>query len=212
MNALARGLLGVLLLAASATRSEPMEDVDYVRIDSRPVQARDARIEVIEFFYYGCGACHRFDLLLREWLKQIPADVDFRRVPALRRTDWIPLARLYFALEALNALPRLHGEVYRAIHELGMGLQTRAEAVEWAQSRQLDERKFEDLLMSDSVLLSVQQAHDATIEYGIRATPSLVVDGRYLTSGALLGDVQQLLRVLDELVEMARRRRAGGNE
>ncbi|MGH8678528.1 MAG: thiol:disulfide interchange protein DsbA/DsbL [Burkholderiales bacterium] len=211
MSRFASGLFGVFLLIVGAARAEPMEDVDYVQIDPQPVHT-GARVEVIEFFYYGCSACQRFEPLLSEWVKRKPADVEFRRAPALRRADWIPLTRLYFALEALDTLPRLHEEVYRAIHEQGNGLQTSAEITQWAQSQHLHPSRLAEVLMSDAVLLKVQRARDVTVEYGIRTTPSLVVDGRYLTSGAMLGDVQRLIDVLDELVEMARRRRAIGNE
>jgi thiol:disulfide interchange protein DsbA len=186
-----------------------MEGVDYVLIDP-PLARNTAGIEVVEFFYYGCESCHRFEPLLQQWLAGKPADVDFRRVPALRRAQWIPLARLFFALDELGALPRLHGEAYRAFHDLNRDLASRPQAVQWASSHGLDGERFEQALLSDAVTLKVQRARDTTIRYGVRATPSLAVDGRYLTSGQLLGDIEQLIPVLDGLVNMARRSRAGG--
>lgn len=185
-----------------------MEEVDYLVIDPPLARSRE-RIEVIEFFYYGCESCHRFEPLLRQWLAGKSADVDFRRIPALRRAQWIPLTRLFFALEELGALPRLHGEVYRALHEQGRDLASRPQAVQWAVSHGLDGARFEQVLMSDPVMLKVQKARDATVRYGVRVTPSLAVDGRYLTSGELIGDIDQLVPVLDALLDMARRSRAG---
>jgi protein dithiol oxidoreductase (disulfide-forming) len=204
----ARLLAATLILACALARAAPMQDVDYVLVDLRP-QAGSERIEVIEFFYYGCGTCHRFDPLLDEWLAARAEDVDFRRVPALRRVDWIPLTRLYFTLEALGVLPRLHGEVYRSVHQRGRGLLTKSDLQKWAEEQGLDRARFEQVLMSDETVIKVQQARDTTVEYGIRATPTLVVDGRYLTTGGMLGSVERLVEVLDGLVAMAREARRG---
>lgn len=200
-------MLAAIMLPAHLA-AQPMEEVDYVLVDP-PVAPAGERIEVIEFFYYGCDSCYRFDPLLSAWLATKPADVEFRRVPALRRTQWIPLARLYFALEEFGAIPGLHGEVYRAQHDQGRDLAGRAQAVEWAALQGLDRGRFEQVLMSDSVTLQVQKSRDATIRYGVRVTPSLVVDGRYLTSAGLVGDINRLVPMLEALLDMARRSRAG---
>ena len=203
MRRLLAALSCALALLAGPACAELMEDVDYVRIAAQPVP--DAgRIEVIEFFYYACSACYRFQPHLSQWLARKPADVDFRPEPALRRTAWIPLTRLYHALLGLGLLPQLHVEVYRAIHEQNRSLQTREEMVEWAREQGADAAAVDELLRSDATLIATQRSRDATIEYGIRETPSLVVDGRSLTSGALLGDIARLPAVLDELVELAR--------
>lgn len=203
MRQLLAALLCALVLLPAPAPADLMEDVDYVRITARPV--RDARrIEVIEFFYYACGACYRFESYLPQWLARKPADVDFRYEPALRRTAWIPLTRLYHGLHALGLLPQLHAEVYRAIHEQDRALQTREEMIEWVKAHGADAEAFEQLLLSDEILIATQKSRDMTIDYGIRDTPSLVVDGRFLTSGALLGDIARLPAVLDELIELAR--------
>ncbi len=202
-----RRLLGtacVLLgLAAGPCAADLMEQVDYVRIGPMPVPDA-ARVEVIEFFYYGCDACDRFQPHLSRWLASKPPDVDFHRIPALRRTAWIPLTRLYYTLHELGLLPRLHEEVYRSIHHRQQSLQGREDLVEWAANRQIDPAQFETVLMSDAVLIKVQQSRDATIAYSVTSTPSLVVDGRFLTSGALLGDITRLIPVLDEMIDLAR--------
>lgn len=194
--------------ASGATAAaEPMEDVDYVLIAPQP-GAGGGRIEVIEFFYYGCDSCYRFEPMLAGWLKKLPPDVFFRRVPALRRMDWVPLARLYFALEEAGALDRLHGEVYKAIHEKGINLGDSGELLKWAEMNGMERASFGKILNSESVSAKVQKARDTTVAYGIRATPSMVVDGRYLTSGGMLGSLDALLPVVDGLIDKARKERA----
>src|SRR5579859_5980783 len=183
--------------------AEPMEDVDYVLIAPQPV-AVPGKIEVIEFFYYGCDSCNRLEPQLQSWLTTLAPDVSFRRVPALRRTAWVPLTRVYFALEQLGEIERLHTHVYRAVHDEGLNLGDSSEFYEWAQRYGLDRARVEQVLDSDVVRSQVQRARDSTVAYGIHATPSFVVDGRYMTSGGMMGSLEALLPIVDGLIDRAR--------
>ena len=198
-----------LLLASMpvVVAAEPMEDVDYVLIAPQPVSV-PGKIEVIEFFYYGCESCNRLEPQLQSWLKTLPQDTSFRRLPALRRTAWVPLARVYFALEQLGEIERMHTQVYQAVHDGGVNLGNSPELYEWAQKHGLDSVKLEELLDSDLVRSQVQRARDATVAYGIRATPSFVVDGKYMTSGGMVGSLEGLLPTVDGLIDKARSARA----
>ena len=184
-----------------------MEDVDYLLLAPQP-GAGTGRIEVIEFFYYGCESCYRFEPMLAGWLKNLAPDVTFRRVPALRRMEWVPLTRLYFALEEAGAVDRLHGEVYKAFHDKGIKLRDSGDLLKWAEMHGLERAGFGKILNSESMSAKVQKARDTTVAYGVRATPSMVVDGRYLTSGGMLGSLETLLPVVDGLIDKARKERA----
>jgi protein dithiol oxidoreductase (disulfide-forming) len=203
-------LMGAGLLLASlpgAVAAEPMEDVDYVLITPQPV-AVPGKIEVIEFFYYDCEFCNRLEPRLLSWLKTLPQDISFRRVPALRRTAWAPLTRVYFALEQLGEIERLHTQVYQAIHEGGLNLGNSSELYKWAQRSGLDRDKLEQVLDSDLVRAQVQRARDATVAYAIRTTPSFVVNGKYMTSGRMVGSLEALLPIVDGLIDKSRAERA----
>ena len=202
-------IAGGLLFASMpvAVAAEPMEDVDYVLIAPQPVSV-PGKIEVIEFFYYGCESCNRLEPQLKAWLKTLPQDTSFRRMPALRRTAWVPLTRLYFALEELGEIERLHTQVYQAVHEGGLNLGNSTGLNAWAQKAGLDSVKLEQMLDSDLARTQVQRARDATEAYGIRATPSFVVDGKYLTSGGMVGSLEALLPTVDGLIDKARAARA----
>ena len=200
--ALAAAAFLVTSIPASVA-AEPMEDVDYVLIPPQPVVIPD-KIEVIEFFYYGCESCYRLEPQLQSWLTTLPQDISFRRVPALRRTAWVALTRVYFALEQLGEIERLHTQAYQAVHDERLNLGNSSELYEWAQKIGLDRDKLEQVLDSDVVRAQVQRARDATVAYGIRATPSFVVDGRYVTSGGMVGSLDALLPMVDDLIAKAR--------
>ena len=193
----------LLTPAFAALAAEPMEDVNYVLIAPQPATV-PGKIEVIEFFYYGCESCNRLEPRLQSWLKSLPSDVSFRRNPALRRTAWVPLTRVYYALEQFGEIERLHEKVYQAVHEDGLNLGNSSELYKWAQKVGLDRGKLEQLLDSDLVSTQVQRARDATVAYGITATPSFVVDGRYMTSGGMAGSLEALLPIVEGLIDKAR--------
>lgn len=195
-----------LALSAGSASAELVEGRDYLAIDPRPTES-GGRVEVIEFFFYGCNSCYRLYPVMQEWVDRRSSKVDFRRIPALRRTAWIPLSHLFFTLQSLGALPRLHGRAYQAIHEQGLRLSSRSEQIDWAAEQGMDRAQFETTLDSDETLIATQLARDATVAYGIRFTPSIVVDGRFLTTGELIGNASRLSPVLDQLIGMALARR-----
>ncbi len=196
----------LMALTISAAKADILEDVDYVVLPVQPVAVAD-KIEVVEFFYYGCESCNRLEAPLQVWTKTLAADVSFRRMPALRRIAWVPLARVYFALEQLGELERLHAAVYRAVHDERLNLANSSELHPWARKAGIDPGKLEQLMESDLVTRKVQEARDATVAYGIRVTPSFVVDGTYLTSGGMIGSLDALLPIVQGLIDKARANR-----
>jgi protein dithiol oxidoreductase (disulfide-forming) len=180
---------------------------DYRVLD--PAQPAPAeRIEVLEFFYYGCPFCHQLEPLLTDWLKRLAPDVAFDRVPVIGRDSWAPLARLYFTLGALGVLGAHHTAVYRAFHDEGVHLAQPEIAADWASRRGIDRVRFVDAWRSAEVDARVLRARRMTDDYDIQATPSMVIDGRLLTSSGLTNGVPTLLPMVDRLIALARAERA----
>ena len=191
-----------LLLSTGSVSAQPLEGRDYVTIDPHPTNS-GMRVEVIEFFFYGCNACYRLFPVMQAWVENRAPSIDFKRVPALRRKAWLPLSHLFYSLQSLGVLPRLHGRVYQAIHEQNWMLSSKGEQIDWAVEQGIEKSQFEAVLDSDETLIASQLARDATVAYGIRFTPSIVVDGRFLTTGEMIGNSSRLAYVLDGLIEMA---------
>lgn len=198
-----------LVLSAGSASAELAEGRDYVALDPRLTESGE-RVEVVEFFFYGCNSCYQLYPVMQEWVERRASLIDFKRIPALRRTAWIPLSHLFFTLQSLGALPRLHARVYQAIHEQNLRLSSRSEQIDWAAEQGMERAQFEAILDSDETLIATQLARDATVAYGIRFTPSIVVDGRFLTTGEMIGNASRLSSVLDQLIQMALERRQDG--
>lgn len=179
---------------------------NYREIKQQPV-ADPSRIEVIDFFFYACPYCNELRPALEKWRKSLGQDVVFRRVPTVRRDSWAPLARTFYTLEALGELERLHEEVYKSYHDEQLRMSQSDVMTDWAAKRGIDRQKWLDVYNSDDVTRKVEQARKLTDAYDIQGTPSLVVNGRYLTSSGLTDEVDQVIPVVQGLIDMVRVRR-----
>src|SRR5262245_52318448 len=179
---------------------------NYREIRQQPV-ANPAKIEVIDFFFYGCPYCNELRPTLERWRATLPADVEFRRMPVIRHGSWEPLARTYFTLEALGAAERLHEAVYVGYHDEELHMSKPDVMADWAQRHGLNREEWLKVYHSEAVTRKVEAARKATTDYNILGTPSLVIAGRYLTSSGLTDDVKLVIPVADLLIELARKRR-----
>ena len=205
--------LGVIALAGSALSGGPLravdllEDLDY-RVIPQQSLADPGRIEVIEFFYYGCRWCNEFEPYLVDWAKRKPADVTLRYQPAIRNTRWIVLTKAFYAFQALGVEAKLRPRLYRAYHRDEVNLEDEVVLTTWALKQGVELKAFEALMGSEAIMAQVEAARQTTYAYQIETTPSVVVDGRYLTSSGMAGGVGELMRVVEELIALARKDRA----
>jgi len=178
-------------------------DLDYRVIAAQPVQVSKG-IEVIDFFWYGCPYCNSLQPAMERWISRKPADVTVRRIPAVLRDSWAPHARVYYTLEALGEVERLHQRAYYSYHveELAM---SRAEAMsEWAVRNGIARERWDATYNSAAVQRKVEQAVELTRAYNVTGTPSLVVDGRYVTSGNMSETLDGMIQILEGLIYRVR--------
>ena len=168
--------------------------------------ARD-KIEVLQFFYYGCPHCFDMQPLLEDWLAKQPADVEFRYMPALRDEKWLVLTRAYFALEKLGQAKRLHRPIYDVINFDGAQLTDEQKLFDWVARNGVERARFVEAFNADDTRARVEAARKLTVDYNIRATPTLVVAGKYLFSSGQAGSHFEAMKMLDQFIEIARRER-----
>ena len=210
--------LAALLLAFAAGSSAAAQLVagrDYRVINPPQTTESGKKVEVLEFFWYGCPHCNALQPPLRTWLKQKPADVEFRRVPAVLSDSWVPLTRAYYAHEVVGALDKLHHETFSAIHEKNLRLQDPKVLFDWVAKNGVDRQKFADAYGSFGVQSRSQRSIDMTRNYDISGTPTVTVDGKYLVAPSMTlkpdrnVDYEKFFQVLDQIIAMARKERAG---
>lgn len=212
MKPLFRFLSGLLMAAflggTASFAAELQAGRDYSLIDP-PLTAPKDKIEVVEFFSYGCPHCNDFHLMLDAWAAKLPKDVSLRRVPVSFNPPWARLSRLFFALEASGDLSRLNGAVFKALHEDRVNFNSDEAIVNWAVKNGLDGKKFGDMLGSFGIQSMVPRADQEVAAARIQGVPSLVVDGKYLLSNEAAGNYEELLKRADLLIAKARSARKG---
>jgi len=195
------------LLAATGSRAQgaPVEGKDFVRLAApAPVAAPAGKIEVVEFFSYGCPHCYSFEPLLEPWIKKLPADVAFRRVPAAFNATWEGLAKIYYALEATGQVDAMHKRVFAAIHVQRQRLDKEADIAAFVKGAGGDDAKFLEAYKSFGVATKLRQGKQLAEAYKIDGVPTLGIHGRFFTSGSLAGTHQRALAVADQLIQRAK--------
>jgi thiol:disulfide interchange protein DsbA len=210
LKAIASGTTLALLAPAGRVAAQEIrarQNIEYRVLASPQPAETGANIEVIDFFWYGCPFCNELQPALFDWIKKKPADVAVRHVPAILRDNWAPHARIYYALELLGEVERLHLAVYHSYHVEQLYMSKPDVMEQWAVKNGIDRRRWMDAYYSPEVDAKISRAFQATKRYDIQGTPSLVVDGRYLTSSSMTPSVSGVVPVLDDLVKLARQNR-----
>ncbi len=203
------GLLSAFALSGPSLAADPQAGHDFKPINP-PLASSKEKIEVIEFFSYGCPHCGDFHPLISLWAAKLPKDVSFRRVPvSFNRPEWARLSRLYFALEATGDLAKLDTAVFLAIHEQRIAFKTDEAIVAWAAGKGVDGKKLGDALASFSMQSKVQRADQEAAAARISGVPSLAVDGKFLVNNEAATNFDELLKLTDKVIAKARQERAG---
>ena len=199
----------LLSFSAFAAPDAAFEGHDYTRLkNARPV-ATGKKIEVLEFFWYRCPHCFQLEPGLSKWLKTLPKDAQIRRVPAVFRDDWMPGAKLYYTLDQMGLLDRLHHKVFDAYHLENINLNDPAVLGNWVTKQGVDRQKFEGVYNSFSIQSKATQGGQLATAYAITGVPTFIIDGKYMTSMSMTNSEPRLFEVLDQLIAKARTERNG---
>jgi thiol:disulfide interchange protein DsbA len=200
-----------LLLASLATTALPtsaaalVQGRDYDLIQPPQPGESPGRIEVLEFFSYGCPHCKEFHPIVMSWAAKLPKDVSFKRVPVtFGRAAWVNLAKLFHSLQATGDLARLDEAAFRAIHDEKVNLYTGKSVMDWVKRQGVDETRFAAAFDSFGVNTQVARDEQLVKNYKVQGVPLVTVAGRYAVTGQAARGLSDLPPIADGLIEMAR--------
>ncbi len=206
MNPKRRLTLAALLAAALAPASPALaQGRPFVEVPPLPVESGN-KIEVAEFFWYGCIHCFNLESDIEAWLKRIPPDVHFRRIPAVFNSRMASDAAIYYAFESMRLVEKLHKPFFTAIHRGGLKTADGGAVTDWLAKQGVDTAKFGDTVKSFGVQSKVRRAAQHTVAAKIDGTPAMLVHGRYVISAELAGR-DGFMKAVDQVVEFARKQK-----
>lgn len=206
-----RTMLAALVLLFSANvMAAPQAGQEYRATAQAIPTEQSGKIEVLELFWYGCPHCYHLEPQLDAWVKKLPGDVYFKRVPGLPQPAWAPMAKAYYAMEQLGVLEKLHGKLFEAIHkQRTLRPDDEAAAIDWITKQGgLDRKKVEAAFNSFSMNANLMKAAQVFRASGATGVPALIIDGKYLSSSTMAGGNPQVLQVADYLIEKVRQEKA----
>lgn len=201
-------VLGLVATSATALAQGRQE----FTVLNPPQASEPGKIEVIEFFSYACGHCYKLDPFLEAWAKKLPPEVVFRRVPGVGSPQWTQLAKLFYALEAMNQLDRLHPKVFTALHEQQQNLAEPKARDAWLASNGVDPAQYQAVENSFAVQSKLGRARQMMSAYKVDGVPMLVVNGKYVTSSGMAGGAERVVPLLDRLIAQARAESGAGRK
>ena len=188
-----------------AQAKKPVVGDDFLALDKQvAVEAPQGKVEVVEFFWYECPHCNAFEPALEAWIKRLPKDVAMRRVPVSFRDDFVPLQRLYYSIEAMGLVDKLHGKVFQAIHVEKQMLKKPEAIADWIAKQGVDKAKFMEQFNSFSVSAKASKATQLQNAYRVEGVPAMGVAGRFYTDGTQAKTMERALQVVDYLVAEVR--------
>jgi thiol:disulfide interchange protein DsbA len=211
MNKFFAALSLALPLILSMPTARALDDgIDYALVSPpQRTDAKSSQVEVLEFFWYRCPHCYQIEPELNAWAKKLPKNVVLKRVPGILNDSWTPLARAYYALEALGVVDRLHVDVFKAIHSQGMDLNNPETFFDWAVTKGVDRQKLAAAYHSFGVNSKVMRAKQMTQAYKLSGVPAFAVNGKYTTSAYMTGSHAKLFEALNELINMELKTKLG---
>ena len=201
-----RQLIAVLaLLCASYVQAEGVAGAGYKVLGQPQPVASGKKVQVQEFFFYGCSHCYHLHSLLSAWEKKMPKDVELQYVPVVFGESQEPMAKAFYALESMGKLKQLHDPLFVAWNVSGIDLSDEAKITEFVAKYGVDPARFDAEYNSFSVSSKISRSNQWVLSYGIRGTPTIIVDGKYAITNLQPEDT---IRVLDEVIKIARKERS----
>ncbi len=210
-NSIRRGLAVLMLtFSAFAFAEAPVMGSEFDAVAQNITTDNPAKIEVMEIFWYGCSHCYQMEAPLHAWVKKLPSDVYFKRMPGLPNPSWAPMAKAFYAMETLGVSEKLHTKLFDAIHKTKtLNPTDEKAAINWVTAQSgMDKIKVEQAFKSFTMNTSLNRAAQIFKASGATGVPSLVIDGKFITSATMNGGNEQALKTTDYIIENVRKDKA----
>ncbi len=199
MKKLAYLFLMLCFAAAPAIAADFVAGKDYEVIDQQETDS-GGKVEVLEFFWYGCPHCNHFEPFVQKWRNTLSDNVAFKRVPAVFRPSWKVQARAYYALQAMGKLEELHPKIFDAIHKERKRLDSMNKMADFVASQGIDRDAFIKQYQSFSIDAKVRKANKLVKNYKITGVPTVAVNGKYKVDGRMAGSYDRMIKIMDYLI------------
>ena len=190
-------------LNAYAQDAGPQEGRHYRRVTPTVAVEIPGKIEVVEFFWYGCPHCYSLEPVLQDWVKKLPADVVFRK-EHVAFPQAVKHQQMFYTLRALGAESTATVKVFEAIHKERKLLLTAADQADFAASLGIDKKKYTDTLASFTVQTVLKKSSNLSDAYKVDSVPVLTINGKFYTGPSMAGNNGAALEVADALIKKER--------
>ncbi len=191
---------GLLILLLSFSVLLKAESTGYETLSPAQPTHNPDKIEIIEFFWYGCPHCYSFEPLLENWVKSLPKNVEFIRQPAVFSDLWGKHAKAYFTAEALGVVDKVHADFFDAIQNKKQNLETKDQLAKFFVAHGVNEKEFHDAYNSFLVDAKMRQAATTAGRYGVTGVPAIIINGKYKTNGPIAGSHEKMIEVINRLI------------
>ena len=207
MNVFARWLMALLLpvfLASAALAEGYTEGKQYKALANPQPTSNPDKIEVVELFWYGCPHCYRLEPYIAEWRAGKADDVEFIQMPAIIGPPWELLAKAFYTAEFLGVEDKIHMALLEAIHVDKKKFNNADDVQAFFVAQGVPEQDFKKTFNSFAVSVKVNNARLMTKRYAITGVPTIIVNGKYSTSGSLACSNDNIIKVVNYLVDQER--------
>lgn len=205
---LAACLLAITLPAAAFTLKASQYVPVSVNNANRPLAAKmlkhdKGKVEVIEFFSYGCPACAYTNTAIESWLKKHKNNIEFYYIPVVFHPQWQPLAKAFYTAQALGVERKLHSDLFKSIHEDKKKYETSNDLKPFFARYGVAPKKFDEYFDSFSIDQKVIEGVKLMREYEVYRIPTFIIGGRYRTDLSMAKSDTEFIKILEALIQKA---------
>lgn len=195
-------------IGLSNVHADIVEGKDYTILSNPQPTSNPEKIEILNFFWYGCTYCNQLQPHINTWLEDKSNDVHFHDIPAILHMSWIPAAKIFLTINEINAMDELHNQTYHAIHQEEINLHDESTLFNWIETQSVSRDRFVNAFQSLPVQQKIARSTQKTRQYRLTGVPAIVVNGKYLTNTKMGGTAENTIAILNKLIEKVRQEKA----